>query len=84
MFHFKRLPVSAGLLVVALAALPAGAAQAAETTYPLTINSCGHEITFKQAPARTGIGRPEHDRGSLSARRGRQGGRYGAVDRPGS
>ncbi|WP_421444808.1 ABC transporter substrate-binding protein [Agrobacterium tumefaciens] len=53
MFHFKRLPVSAGLLVVALAALPAGAAQAAETAYPLTINSCGHEITFKQAPART-------------------------------
>ncbi|UXS99153.1 ABC transporter substrate-binding protein [Agrobacterium tumefaciens] len=53
MFHFKRLPVSAGLLVVALAALSAGAAQAAETTYPLTINSCGHEITFKQAPART-------------------------------
>ncbi|MEA1842291.1 ABC transporter substrate-binding protein [Agrobacterium tumefaciens] len=53
MFHFKRLPVSAGLLAVALAALPAGAAQAAETTYPLTINSCGHEITFKQAPART-------------------------------
>ncbi len=53
MFHFKRLPVSAGLLAVSLAALPAGAAQAAETTYPLTINSCGHEITFKQAPART-------------------------------
>ncbi len=53
MFHFKRLPVSAGLLAVALAVLPAGAAQAAETTYPLTINSCGHEITFKQAPART-------------------------------
>ncbi len=53
MFHFKRLPVSAGLLAVALAALLAGAAQAAETTYPLTINSCGHEITFKQAPART-------------------------------
>lgn len=53
MFHFKRLPVSAGLLVVALAALPAGAAQATETAYPLTINSCGHEITFKQAPART-------------------------------
>lgn len=53
MFHFKRLPVSAGLLAVALAALPAGAAQAAETAYPLTINSCGHEITFKQAPART-------------------------------
>lgn len=51
MFHFKRLPVSAGLLAIALAALPAGAAQAAETTYPLTINSCGHEITFKQAPA---------------------------------
>ncbi|MDH7807552.1 MULTISPECIES: ABC transporter substrate-binding protein [unclassified Rhizobium] len=53
MFHFKRLPVSAGLLAVALATLPPGAAQAAETTYPLTINSCGHEITFKQAPART-------------------------------
>ncbi len=53
MFHFKRLPVSAGLLAVALAALPAGATQAAETAYPLTINSCGHEITFKQAPART-------------------------------
>lgn len=53
MFYFKRLPVSAGLLAVALAALPAGAAQAAETAYPLTINSCGHEITFKQAPART-------------------------------
>lgn len=53
MFHFKHLPVSAGLLAVALAALTPGAAQAAETTYPLTINSCGHEITFKQAPART-------------------------------
>ncbi|KJF69161.1 ABC transporter substrate-binding protein [Rhizobium nepotum] len=53
MFHFKHLPVSAGLLAVALSALPAGAAHAAETVYPLTIKSCGHEITFKQAPART-------------------------------
>ncbi|MDZ7928239.1 MAG: ABC transporter substrate-binding protein [Agrobacterium sp.] len=53
MLHFKHLPVSAGLLAIAFAALPAGAAQAAETTYPLTINSCGHEITFKQAPAHT-------------------------------
>ena len=53
MLHFKHLPVSAGLLAIAFAALPADAAQAAETTYPLTINSCGHDITFKQAPART-------------------------------
>ncbi len=53
MFHFKHLPVSVGLLAVALSALPAGAAHAAETVYPLTIKSCGHEITFKQAPART-------------------------------
>jgi iron complex transport system substrate-binding protein len=53
MFHFKHLPVSAGLLVVALSALPAGAAHAAETVYPLTIKSCGHEITFKRAPTRT-------------------------------
>ncbi len=84
MFHFKHLPVSAGLLAVAFAALPVGAAQAAETVYPLTINSCGHEITFKQAPARTSIGRTEHDRGSLSARCCRQGRGHGVVDRPGS
>ncbi|MFK3780519.1 ABC transporter substrate-binding protein [Agrobacterium sp. NPDC089420] len=53
MFHSGRLPAYAGLLAAALAVLPAAAAHAAETVYPLTINSCGHEITFKQAPART-------------------------------
>lgn len=53
MFHFKHLPVAAGLLAVAVSTLPTGAAKAAETVYPLTINNCGQEITFKQAPSRT-------------------------------
>ena len=53
MFHSRRLPVHAGFLAAALAALPVAGANAAETTYPLTINSCGQEITFQQAPART-------------------------------
>jgi iron complex transport system substrate-binding protein len=52
MFHSRRLPAYAGFLAAALAALPVSA-KAAETVYPLTINSCGQEITFKQAPART-------------------------------
>lgn len=53
MFHSRRLPVHAGFLAAVLWALPFVGANAAETTYPLTINSCGQEITFKQAPART-------------------------------
>ncbi|MGV1953914.1 ABC transporter substrate-binding protein [Agrobacterium sp. 22-214-1] len=53
MFHSRRLPVHAGFLAAALAALPVAGANAAETTYPLTINSCGQEITFRQAPAHT-------------------------------
>ncbi|MGQ8633686.1 ABC transporter substrate-binding protein [Agrobacterium sp. DKPNP3] len=53
MFHFRRLPALAGIVAVAFASLPAVGAQGAETTYPLTINSCGQEITFKQTPART-------------------------------
>lgn len=53
MFHSRRLPVHAGFLAAAFAVLPLANANAAETTYPLTINSCGQEITFKQAPART-------------------------------
>ncbi|QTK82413.1 ABC transporter substrate-binding lipoprotein yvrC [Agrobacterium tumefaciens] len=53
MFHLRRLPSLAGIVAVAFASLPAVGAQGAETTYPLTINSCGQEITFKQAPART-------------------------------
>ncbi|CUX45114.1 ABC transporter substrate-binding protein [Agrobacterium deltaense] len=53
MFHSRRLPVHAGFLAAVLAVLPVAGANAAETTYPLTINSCGQEITFQQAPART-------------------------------
>lgn len=53
MFNLKCLPVHAGLVTAALAILPSGPAQAGETVYPLTISSCGHDITFKQAPART-------------------------------
>ncbi|MDA5636774.1 ABC transporter substrate-binding protein [Agrobacterium salinitolerans] len=53
MFHSRRLPVHAGFLATVLSVLPVVGANAAETTYPLTINSCGQEITFKQAPART-------------------------------
>ena len=53
MFHSRRLPVHAGFLAAVLWALPVVGANAAETTYPLTINSCGQEITFNQAPART-------------------------------
>ncbi len=53
MFNLKCLSVYAGLITPVLAMLPAGTAQAAETVYPLTIKSCGHDITFKQAPART-------------------------------
>ncbi|WCK04214.1 ABC transporter substrate-binding protein [Agrobacterium tumefaciens] len=53
MFHSRRLPVHAGFLAAVLSALPFVGANAAETTYPLTINSCGQEITFKQTPART-------------------------------
>lgn len=52
MFHSGRLPVRAGFLAAALAVLPAATANAAETVYPLTIKSCGHDITFKQPPAR--------------------------------
>ncbi|AUC12567.1 MULTISPECIES: ABC transporter substrate-binding protein [Agrobacterium] len=52
MFHSGRLPVRAGFLAAALAVLPAATANAAETAYPLTIKSCGHDITFKQPPAR--------------------------------
>ena len=53
MFNPGRLPAYAGLLAAVLAVLPAASAHAAETVYPLTINSCGQDITFKQAPART-------------------------------
>ena len=52
MFHSGRLPVRAGFLAAALAVLPAATANAAETAYPLTIKSCGHDITFRQPPAR--------------------------------
>ena len=50
MFHFKHLQVTAALMAVAFAA---GTAHATETVYPLTINSCGEDITFRQAPSRT-------------------------------
>ncbi|NTZ91114.1 ABC transporter substrate-binding protein [Agrobacterium tumefaciens] len=53
MFISGRLPAYAGFLAAALAVLPVASAHAAETVYPLTINSCGQDITFKQAPART-------------------------------
>lgn len=53
MFNPGRLPAYAGLLAAAFTVLPAASAHAAETVYPLTINSCGQDITFKQAPART-------------------------------
>ncbi|MCZ7488947.1 ABC transporter substrate-binding protein [Rhizobium rhizogenes] len=53
MFNPGRLPAYAGLLAAALTTLPAASAHAAETVYPLTINSCGQDITFKQTPART-------------------------------
>lgn len=50
MFHFKHLPVTAALMAAVFAA---GTAHATETVYPLTINSCGEDITFRQAPSRT-------------------------------
>lgn len=53
MFISGRLPAYAGFLAAALAVLPVASAHAAETVYPLTINSCGQDITFSRAPART-------------------------------
>jgi len=54
MFEFKPLSFGAALFASAIAVFPlAQPAHAAETTYPLTINNCGREITFKQAPTRT-------------------------------
>lgn len=54
MFDFKRLSLGAGLFASVLSVLSVShVAYAAETTYPLTINNCGREITFKQTPSRT-------------------------------
>ncbi|SIQ96337.1 iron complex transport system substrate-binding protein [Rhizobium sp. RU20A] len=49
--------VSAASGLFLAAALLAGKAQAAETTYPLTIENCGLQVTFKAAPERAiGLG----------------------------
>ncbi|WP_307436984.1 ABC transporter substrate-binding protein [Labrys monachus] len=44
---------SALLSAVALFGLPSSGAFAGPTRYPLTLDNCGHAITFKQAPSRT-------------------------------
>ncbi|NTF90145.1 ABC transporter substrate-binding protein [Agrobacterium rhizogenes] len=50
---FKR-PLRAGLFAMSLivAGLP-GQAGAAETSYPLTLQNCGRQITIQKAPSRT-------------------------------
>ncbi|WP_421360506.1 ABC transporter substrate-binding protein [Agrobacterium rosae] len=51
-FHFKKTMCAAAFLVATTGAsmLPA---QAAETTYPLTIKNCGRDVTYPHAPQRT-------------------------------
>ncbi len=51
-FSFKQTVFAASFAVVAMAtAMPA--AQAAETTYPLTLKNCGRDVTFTHSPERT-------------------------------
>ncbi|WP_377298138.1 ABC transporter substrate-binding protein [Rhizobium sp. SGZ-381] len=51
MTHALRQAFAAGL-IVAGAVLPASGAFAAETTYPLTLQNCGRQITFSKPPQR--------------------------------
>ncbi|ESZ08518.1 ABC transporter substrate-binding protein [Mesorhizobium sp. M0923] len=54
MTSFFKTPLRAALLVASFApATFAAQAQAAETTYPLTLENCGHQITFQKAPGQT-------------------------------
>jgi len=49
-----KTPLRAGFLLSSLAtAILAGHAQAAETTYPLTLQNCGRQITIDKAPTKT-------------------------------
>ncbi|MBA3040913.1 MAG: ABC transporter substrate-binding protein [Rhizobiaceae bacterium] len=49
-----KMPLRAGFLLASLAASAlAGHAQAAETTYPLTLENCGRQITINKAPTKT-------------------------------
>ncbi|GAK68625.1 putative iron ABC transporter substrate-binding protein [Agrobacterium rubi TR3 = NBRC 13261] len=51
-FHFRHLLCAATFAVATIgASIPS--AQAAETTYPLTIQNCGRDVTFTHAPERT-------------------------------
>ncbi|MER8523148.1 ABC transporter substrate-binding protein [Mesorhizobium sp. M1076] len=54
MTSFFKTPLRAALLLASFApAAFAAQAQAAETTYPLTLENCGHQITFQKAPGQT-------------------------------
>ena len=54
MTSLLKTPLRAGLLFASLATASfASAAQAAETTYPLTLENCGRQITIKKAPTKT-------------------------------
>ncbi|SCX26702.1 corrinoid ABC transporter substrate-binding protein [Agrobacterium rosae] len=51
-FHFKK-TMCAAVFVVATTCTSMLSAQAAETTYPLTIKNCGRDVTYPHAPQRT-------------------------------
>lgn len=51
-FHFKK-TMCAAAFVVATTCASMLSAQAAETTYPLTIKNCGRDVTYSHAPQRT-------------------------------
>lgn len=53
MTYFRAVPRAACLLsFAAVLAFSAGAAQAAETQYPLKLENCGRQVTFDKAPER--------------------------------
>lgn len=54
MTSFFKTPLRAGFLFASLTAgTLASAAQAAQTTYPLTMENCGRQITIEKAPKQT-------------------------------
>lgn len=54
MTSFFKTPLRAALLLASFASAAfAAQAQAAETTYPLTLENCGHQVTFQKAPGQT-------------------------------
>lgn len=51
-FHFRR-AIWAATFAAATIGASMSSAQAAETTYPLTLKNCGRDVTFTHAPERT-------------------------------